>query len=193
MIKRQSQAELLKKISNKELIYSLYISQQFFLVLAILLAYILFDSYNEFFSLFVFDWEEIVLLGVVPGIIVVAIDIFLIKILPKSAYDDGGINQRIFTSLNIPQIFILSIIVAVSEEMLFRGILHTFLGFIIASTIFALIHFRYLNKIALLISIFLLSFLIGYMYELTNNLLVPIAAHFCIDFLLGSYYRMFMR
>ncbi|MGM8213998.1 lysostaphin resistance A-like protein [Bacillaceae bacterium W0354] len=193
MSKRKSQAEMIKQLSDKELIVTLVYSQLTFLFLAITLIYFLFDSSDEFYSLFIFNWNEILIYGVIPGLIVVVIDIILIKVLPESSFDDGGVNKRIFKTLSIPQIVMITFLIALSEELLFRGVIHTFLGFIIASTIFALVHFRYLNKITLLVSIFLLSFLIGYMYELTNNLLVPIAAHFCIDLLLGIYYRLFLR
>lgn len=193
MKKRKSQRELINELTDKELVLNLYANQFIFLFIALVLAFFLFDSWDSYFSLFQWNWQEIFFYGIIPGLIIVVIDLLFIKFLPESSYDDGGFNKRIFKALSIPQIFIITLLIAVSEELLFRGIVHTFLGYFIASTIFALVHFRYLNKIVLLISVFLLSFLIGYMYELTNNLLVPIAAHFCIDLLLGLYYRLFMR
>src|SRR5690625_1034651 len=192
-MKRKSQREIINELSDRELILNLYASQIMFLYIALILAWFLFDSMDTFLSLFQWNFQEIFIYGIIPGLVVVTIDILLIKFLPETSYDDGGVNKRIFKTLTIPQIFIVTLLIAVSEELLFRGIIHTFLGYFIASVIFALVHFRYLNKIVLLISVFLLSFLIGYMYELTNNLLVPIFAHFCIDLLLGLYYRLFMR
>ncbi|WP_188206041.1 CPBP family intramembrane glutamic endopeptidase [Alkalibacillus aidingensis] len=192
-MKRKSQAEVVKQLSDRELLLNVYASQGLFLLIAIIVGWFLFDKLDDFLILWQFDFAQIWYYGVVPGIIIVVIDIILIQFLPKQYYDDGGINERLFKSISIPHIFIIALVIAISEEVLFRGVIHTFAGLIIASLIFALIHFRYLNKMVLLVSVLLLSFVIGYMYELTHNLLVPITAHFIIDFLLGVYYRLFMR
>ncbi|WP_027964488.1 CPBP family intramembrane glutamic endopeptidase [Halalkalibacillus halophilus] len=192
-MQNNSHQKKIERLSNKELIMNVYASQVLFIVIAILLSLLLFDSFDVFLDLFQFNWLEILIFGGIPAIIIVFIDIILIRLLPKKAYDDGGINEKLFKSLSIPHIFIITLVIAFAEELLFRGVIHTFAGYIIASLLFALIHFRYLKKTVLLISVLLLSFVIGYMYELTNNLLVPITAHFLIDFLLGIYYRHFMR
>src|SRR5690625_1741473 len=110
-------------------------------------------------------------------------------ILPKKYFDDGGINERIFKNQSIFNIFIIALIVAVSEELLFRGLIQTIFGYFIASTLFALVHVRYLRKPVLLISVLLISFYLGYLYEITNNLFVTIFAHFIVDFLLGVIIR----
>src|SRR5699024_9531099 len=128
--------------------------------------------------------------GVIPGVIVVCIDAVLMYFLPGRYYDDGGINRRIFANRSIFGIFKLVLMIAVAEELLFRGVLQTTVGYILASTIFALIHIRYLTKPVLLASVFLVSFYLGYMYELTGNLLTTITAHFIIDFLSGLLIRL---
>lgn len=163
-----------------------------FLFLAAIASFFLF-SWNELFGLFDFQWMEIFLYGLIPGTVVVIIDLLLIRFVPKKHWDDGGVNEKIFRSLNAGQIFLLATVIGVSEEFLFRGVIHTELGYIVASSIFALVHVRYLRKPVLLVSVILLSFLIGYMYEITGNLLVPIVAHIWIDFLLGIYYRYRLR
>ncbi|GAA0458774.1 CPBP family intramembrane glutamic endopeptidase [Alkalibacillus silvisoli] len=191
--KRPSQAEIVKQLTDRELILNVYFSQLLFLVIATVLVFFFFDSVSDFMALWDFNVREVLLYAVVPAVIVVLINIILIKVMPKRSYDDGGINERLFKSLSIPHILFITLVIAFAEEVLFRGVIHTFAGFIVASLLFALIHFRYLNKMVLLISVLFLSFLIGYMYELTNNLLVPFVAHFLIDFLLGIYYRFFMR
>ncbi|WP_175615074.1 CPBP family intramembrane glutamic endopeptidase [Piscibacillus halophilus] len=187
----KKQADIVKELSNRELLLNLYFSQLIFIVIAFILSIFLFEDFLDLLNLFDWDVNEIVLYGLLPGLFVVFIDIILMKFLPEHYYDDGGINHRIFTSLNIPHIFLLALVVSLSEELLFRGVIQTSFGWMIASIIFALVHFRYLNKIVLLVSVLLLSFLIGYMYEITQNLLVPVVAHFTIDFLLGIYYRLY--
>lgn len=80
-------------------------------------------------------------------------------------------------------------LVAIAEELLFRGVIQTTFGYLISSTLFALIHFRYLKKPVLLISVLFVSFYIGYIFILTENLLVTITAHFVVDFTLGLVIR----
>lgn len=141
--------------------------------------------------MYYFDWDisQIFFYGVITGVIIVGIDIMLIFIFSKKYYDDGGINERIFKSESIAYIFFISLAVAISEELLFRGVIQTTFGYVFASILFAFIHFRYLKKPVLLISILFVSFYIGYMFEITGNLLVTITAHFIVDFLLGLVIR----
>ena len=190
--KRKKQAELIQELTDQELVWNVVASQLIFLFLAAIASFFLF-SWNELFGLFDFQWMEIFLYGLIPGTVVVIIDLLLIRFVPKKHWDDGGVNEKIFRSLNAGQIFLLATVIGVSEEFLFRGVIHTELGYIVASSIFALVHVRYLSKPVLLVSVILLSFLIGYMYEITGNLLVPIVAHIWIDFLLGIYYRYRLR
>ncbi|MBU6079539.1 CPBP family intramembrane glutamic endopeptidase [Allobacillus halotolerans] len=190
--KRKKQAELIQELTDQELVWNVVASQLIFLFLAAIASFFLF-SWNELFGLFDFQWMEIFLYGLIPGTVVVIIDLLLIRFVPKKHWDDGGVNEKIFRSLNAGQIFLLATVIGVSEEFLFRGVIHTELGYIVASSIFALVHVRYLRKPVLLVSVILLSFLIGYMYEITGNLLVPIVAHIWIDFLLGIYYRYRLR
>ncbi|UTW69753.1 CPBP family intramembrane metalloprotease [Anaerobacillus sp. HL2] len=75
--------------------------------------------------------------------------------------------------------------IAFAEELLFRGVIQTQFGIIPASILFAIIHFRYLRKPILFIITVSLSFFLGWLYLVTENLLVPIFTHFVIDFGLG--------
>lgn len=81
--------------------------------------------------------------------------------------------------------FLYTWFIAIAEELLFRGVLQTVFGFFSASVIFILVHFRYLNKPVLLISVIVTSFLLGFLYEATGNLYTVIVTHFIVDFLLG--------
>lgn len=183
------QSELINQMSSNELKQSLILSQFLFLMNSIVLSIIFFDKPSDWFLYFEFNGIEIFYYGVIPGLIVVLIDWVLMRFLPKRYYDDGGINEKVFKNRTTFEIFYLALIIAVSEEMLFRGVIQTSFGYIIASLIFALAHFRYLTKPVLLVSVLLLSFYIGYLFEITGNLLVTISAHFVIDFLLGLLIR----
>jgi uncharacterized protein len=180
--------EIIKELTNKELLFHLYATQILLLVVSFVLGFILYDGFSYLNYL---RWSDlhIVTIGVTTGILVVLIDITLMRWLPSSYYYDGGLNERIFKNKNIFHIAWIAAIVAFSEELLFRGIIQTKIGLILASLVFAVIHYRYLFNWFLFLNIILLSFLIGYIYDLTNNLAVTIVMHFVIDFLLGIYMK----
>lgn len=131
------------------------------------------------------------MIGVGGGvaIAIVVVDLILDRMLPKSWLDDGGINERVFKNLSLVELTLLCFVIAVAEELLFRAVLQTAFGLIIASTIFALIHFRYLKKPVLFINVWIVSFLLGVLFHWTGNIGVTIVAHFLIDFLLGLTIR----
>ncbi|WP_156289258.1 CPBP family intramembrane glutamic endopeptidase [Oceanobacillus salinisoli] len=183
------QSEIIKQLSDEELKKQLFLSQGILLFIAALLSIVFFENVSDWLLYVNWGIQEIFYFGVIPGLFIVFLDILLMKVFPKKMYDDGGINRRIFENQSIGFIFILAFFVAVSEELLFRGVLQTSFGYFAASLIFALVHFRYLSKPLLFISIVAVSFFIGYLFEWTGNLLVTISAHFTVDFLLGLIIR----
>ncbi|WP_138416901.1 CPBP family intramembrane glutamic endopeptidase [Aquibacillus sediminis] len=186
---RNRQAELIKSMTITQLKQQLVVSQLILFTLSVVLSFFLFESFYQWVDLM--KWEPWVLLkfGIIPGVIVVLIDVILMHFLPKHTYDDGGINEKIFQNLSIIEIIIICLFIAIAEEMLFRGVIQTTFGYVIASFLFAIVHIRYLYKPILFISVVALSFYLGYIYMITSNLLVPIIAHFTIDVLLGWIIR----
>ena len=182
---KNKQADLVKQLRDEELYRALLMTQVLLLLIATVLGFFIFDDIKEFFSLFNFYDLSIILIGIPAGLIVVTYDLISMKYLPQSFFDDGGINKRIFSSLNRRQIVLVVMIVAVVEELLFRGVIQTCVGLGMASFIFALIHIRYLYHIFLFLNILLLSFFIEIIYEWTGNLFVTIVMHFTIDLILG--------
>ncbi|MFD1039502.1 CPBP family intramembrane glutamic endopeptidase [Virgibacillus byunsanensis] len=183
------QSEIIKSLSDDELKRQLMLSQLLLIIISIVLSFFLFNKLTQWVNYFNWDIQEIFYYGVLSGLLVVLIDIVLIYTLPKRYYDDGGINKRIFKNRTIIDIFVIALIVSISEELLFRGVLQTSFGYIVASVIFAIVHIRYLKKPVLLISVLFVSFYIGYMFVVTENLFVTITAHFIVDFLLGILIR----
>lgn len=181
----KNQAEIVKGMTDRDLVAQVYITQAIILTVSIFIGMISFDSFEDFTALFKWDVRQIFVIGGAAGLFVVSIDFLLMKLLPKEQYDDGGINEKVFSNRPIWHIFLLTLLIGFSEEVLFRGILQTSLGYVSASILFAVLHFRYLTKWALLIVVLLLSFFIGWIFEVTGNLAVTIFAHFLIDFILG--------
>lgn len=178
--------ETISQLSDKELRFHLYLTQVLLLVVALVIGLFLFDSWQSFWRLFQWDGQGIII-GLLCGVAVVILDIIGMRFLPSSYYNDGGVNARIFGSLTPPQIVLITLIIAISEEVLFRGVIQTHFGLIVTSVLFALVHYRYLFQWFLFLNVVLLSFLIGWIYEVTGNLLVTITMHFIIDCLLGLY------
>ncbi len=180
--------QLIASLTDKELLYHLYLTQIILLAISFILGIILFDDFS-YLQNFHFSDVSIISIGITAGVTIVILDILLMKWLPSSFYDDGGLNERIFQNRNIFHILVIAMVVAFSEELLFRGIIQTKVGLIMASIIFAIIHYRYLFNWFLFINIVLLSFLIGVIYEWTGNLAVTVMMHFVIDFLLGFHIK----
>ncbi|MGG3470821.1 CPBP family intramembrane glutamic endopeptidase [Neobacillus pocheonensis] len=180
--------ELIKSLTDKELLLHLYLTQIILLAISFILGVILFDQFAYLKQLQLNDFN-IIIIGLPAGIAIVIIDLILMRYLPPSFYDDGGLNERIFKNRNILHILMIAAFVAFSEELLFRGIIQTKVGLLLASLIFAIVHYRYLFNWFLFLNIVVLSFVIGMIYEWTDNLAVTIMMHFVIDFLLGIYIK----
>lgn len=183
------QDEIIKQLSDKELIKQLILSQLFFLGVGIVSSFFLFDNLVDWLRYFAFYPKDIFYYGIISGLSIVIINLLLTIILPKRYLDDGGINERVFKNRSVHEVFMIALIVAVAEEVLFRGVIQTTFGYIIASFIFALVHVRYIRKPVLFISVLFVSLYIGYLFVLTENLIVTITVHFIVDFLLGLVIR----
>ncbi|GIN85629.1 CAAX amino protease [Heyndrickxia sporothermodurans] len=188
-MRKNKQAEIIQQLTKRELTFHLYATQLVLLTISIISAIFLFKDLSTFFNLFRLQ-STIISIGLISGIIIVLLDVILMKIVPNNYYDDGGINEKIFSNRSIMEIALLTAVIAISEEFLFRGVLQTHVGLIIASIIFALVHIRYWGNWFLIINILILSFWIGFVYEISNNNLnTTIMMHFIIDFLLGIFYK----
>lgn len=181
-MKRQS--EQIRMMSDREVLIHLYVTQLLLMAVSAIAGFFLFDI-STFQKIWRFDAATVLMYGGGSAILVLAIDFLAMRYLPEHWYDDGGINEKIFENRSIPHIFFLCLLIAFSEELLFRGIMQTHFGLFVASIIFALLHVRYLEKLFLFTMVVLLSFFLGYIYQLTNSLWVTIFAHFLIDFILA--------
>ena len=183
---RNKQAELIKSMTDEELYKQLLLTQGLLLMAAAFIGFLTFDGIEQFSSQLQINRVSL-LLGFMAGLVVVGLDLAGMKYLPPSYYDDGGINERIFQSLSIPRIFFLTALIAIGEEVLFRGVIQANWGIWVASGIFAVIHIRYLSHWYLFLNICLLSLFIGYIFEITGSLWATILMHFIIDLLLGLF------
>ncbi|MCB2409157.1 CPBP family intramembrane glutamic endopeptidase [Hymenobacter lucidus] len=80
-------------------------------------------------------------------------------------------------------LLVIAVVPAISEELFFRGVIQRNLvdwfksrhvGVFLAAAIFSAIHMQFLGFVPR----FVLGLILGYLYEWSGNILVPIAAHF---------------
>ncbi|AGT32563.1 membrane protein [Geobacillus genomosp. 3] len=183
------QSEQIRQMTDREVLFHLYLTQGLLLAVAGGLSPFLFD-WAGWRRLWQFHLTDVLLYGVGAAALVLAVDFLAMRYLPRDWHDDGGVNEKIFRSRSIPHLFFLCGLIAVTEEWLFRGIVQTHWGLWAASVIFAALHIRYLEKWFLFFMVMVLSLFLGVLYEQTNSLWVTVTAHFLIDFVLALHIRL---
>ncbi|MFC4737991.1 CPBP family intramembrane glutamic endopeptidase [Bacillus daqingensis] len=180
--------EVLDQFTDRELYANLYATQGFMLAAALIVSYFLSGSvFTPFIGL---DWSSAAVnAGIIFAAAVIVLEIILYKAVPSSWFDDGGVNERIFQHMHPAHIAVVSLVVAICEEVLFRGVIQEHFGLLAASILFALIHVRYLKNMFLFSFVVLMSVGLGVVYEWTGTLVSVIIAHFLIDFILGLLIR----
>ncbi|MGE6629497.1 CPBP family intramembrane glutamic endopeptidase [Bacillus sp. NPDC077027] len=181
--------DIIQKLTDRQALEQLYFTQIMMLIISAILGFFMFDQFADFIALWQFHDVRILTYGIGAAMIVIITDIAVMKWFPPHMYDDGGLNDKIFKKRSVPHILWLTLLIAFSEEMLFRGIVQQQFGLEIASIVFALLHFRYLSKILLFTLVVSISIFLGLLYEWTGNLLVPVMTHFIIDFVFACQIR----
>ncbi|MCI0765706.1 CPBP family intramembrane glutamic endopeptidase [Bacillus sp. TL12] len=183
------QRRSIEDIGPKEIRLNLYITQLIIIGVGCVLAYILFPNRSEFYDLWKWEPISILVIGSVVAGVVVLFDYIAMQVLPESWFDDGGINDRMFQGTSVIQLFCITFVIGFAEEFLFRGVLQTHFGLVVASLIFAVLHIRYVRKPFLFCFVCMISFLFGYVFQWTENLFITIFAHFLVDFIMGLQLR----
>lgn len=185
---RNRQKEIIDQLSDKELLVNFYISQLLIFGAGFISARFLLGDW--FYALRLFNWKskEILTIGLTAALFVLTVDLLFMKFFPPTLYDDGGINERLFSNRNPVHIIAMAAFVSIGEELLFRGVLQTTFGLAIASILFALVHYRYLFNKFLFVNIVIVSFFLGIVFQYTGNLAVTVFMHFLIDCVLGFVY-----
>jgi len=171
------------EIDDRMLLINLYGTQALTLIIG--LIWIFFQHRNPFMLFGLPDTYAFLYWGLGLGSLVIVVDLLVSRFVPDEAGDDGGINERIFKNRPWWHVILLSFIVSVCEETLFRGgIQHSF-GPYWTSILFAAIHVRYLKHWIPTGLVFSISYGLGWIYEHTGTLWAPIVAHFAIDAVMG--------
>ncbi|MBH5317992.1 CPBP family intramembrane metalloprotease [Paenibacillus sp. GSMTC-2017] len=175
------------EIDDRMLLINLYATQALTLIIGII--WILFQRQNiiQLFSVpstIMYIWWG---LGLAAAVI--AIDLLISRWIPEDVADDGGVNDRIFGNRPIWHIVLISFVVAVCEELLFRGAIQHAIGPYWTSIIFAAIHVRYLKHWIPTGLVFSISYGLGWIYIESGTIWAPIIAHFVIDLIMGLIIR----
>ncbi|GIQ61717.1 hypothetical protein PACILC2_02850 [Paenibacillus cisolokensis] len=174
-------------LDDRLLLINLYATQAITLIIG--LIWIFFQGRNPLNLLQFFDDPIVLLWGAGFAAAVIAADLLISRWVPDEASDDGGVNERLFRNRPLWHIFLMSFIVAVCEEMLFRGAIQHSFGPYWTSIIFAAIHVRYLRHWIPTGLVFSISYGLGWIYIRTGTLWAPIMAHFLIDAVMGLIIR----
>lgn len=174
-------------LNDRLLLINLYITQGLTLIIGIL--WILFQRRNPISLLAMPNGYEFVYWGLGLSVLVLAFDILLSKWVPNDAMDDGGINDMLFRARPVWHIVLIAAIVAICEELLFRGAIQYAFGPYWTSIIFAVIHVRYLRHWIPTGMVFAISYGLGSLYILTGTLWAPIITHFVVDLVMGLIIR----
>jgi Predicted metal-dependent membrane protease len=175
------------QIDDKLLLINLYLTQLLTLIIGI--VWLLFQHRNPIRLLHIPEQSNFWMYGVGLTAVVIAVDVLISKFVPEQANDDGGVNERLFRKRPVWHIVVMSFIVAVCEEMLFRGAMQQTFGPYWVSIIFAAIHVRYLRHWIPTGLVFSISYGLGWIYIQSGTLWAPILTHFLVDTIMGLIIR----
>lgn len=177
----------IEELNERILLINLYATQAITLLVGLITVYLQKNNNLHLFDLSA-GWN-IVMWGGLFAVLVLLTDVFAGRWVPEEVTDDGGINRMLFENRPVWHIVLISLIVAVCEEILFRGAIQHAIGAYWTSIVFAAVHVRYLKHWIMTGLVFSISYGLGWIYIQTGTLLTPILAHFIIDFVMGSIIR----
>lgn len=175
------------QLNDRLLLINLYLTQALTLIIG--LIWILFQHRNPIQLLTLPTDGHFLLWGLGLALTMLAIDFILSRIVPEGSMDDGGINEMLFSKRPVWHIVLIAFMVAVCEELLFRGAIQHAFGPYWTSILFALIHVRYLKHWIPTGWVFLSSYGLGFIYMESGSLWAPIICHFVIDLISGMMIR----
>jgi len=175
------------QLNDKMLLANLYVTQALTLIIGI--VWLLFQRRNPLELLIFPTTYEFAIWGAGLALLVLLFDLSISRFVPEEAADDGGVNERIFRARPVWHIAVISFVVAVCEELLFRGAVQHAFGPYWTSILFAAIHVRYLRHWIPTGMVFSISYGLGWIMEYTGTLWTPILAHFLVDFIMGCIIR----
>ena len=175
------------QLDDRLLLINLYATQALTLIIGII--WILFQHRNPIRLLQPPDNDRFWMFGIGLAVAVIVVDLLISRFVPDDVSEDGGVNERLFQARPLWHIIVMSFVVAVCEEMLFRGAVQHSFGPYWTSILFAAIHVRYLRHWIPTGLVFAISYGLGWIYIQSGTLWAPIMAHFLVDATMGMIIR----
>ena len=195
-------ASAIRRLPDFDMVYDinrvLLIVQPIIIIGAVLLTYLIFDRKRGLYLGWKQkSWFKLALQGCLWGIAFITTSFVLVLALQGYVINEISFNFNLLLSLIYP--IVLFIGVAISEEYLSRGYLHSLIkrdfgprvSILINSILFALLHIanpNILQNPLPLINIFLAGILFGVAREATGGLWLPIGMHFTWNLFMGNVY-----
>ncbi|MFF2482128.1 CPBP family intramembrane glutamic endopeptidase [Paenibacillus sp. NPDC058071] len=175
------------ELDDRMLLINLYMTQVLTLIIGF--VWVLFQRQNIIHLFQIPDRLNFIWWGLGLAGAVILVDLLVSRWVPDEASDDGGVNERMFRHRPVWHIAVISLVVAICEELLFRGAVQHAIGPYWTSIVFAVIHVRYLRHWVPTGLVFSISYGLGWIYIQSGTIWAPIIAHFAIDFIMGLIIR----
>jgi uncharacterized protein len=175
------------ELNDRLLLINIYLTQGITLIIALVIIF--FQEHTLLEVIALPQAHSVWLWGAGLAAVVLAVDVLISRFVPEELTDDGGLNRMLFRNRSLWHILVLSFVIAVCEELLFRGAVQHAWGPYWTSIVFAAIHVRYLKHWILTGIVFASSYGLGWIYIQSGSLWAPIFAHFIIDAVMGCVIR----
>lgn len=179
------------EMKQKELILTVITIESVLFLIAIGLGYLF---HLNAFNLIKYDLKDISF-AVLATILLLVVNFLAINVFSKYVIIFKHLKEAyneiapVAANVTLPGAFIIAIFSGFAEEFLFRGILQTQFGIIIASIVFGIFHIGNKKTVWYGIYAVLIGFYLGWLYHITGNLMIPILVHSLNNFLALFYMR----
>ncbi len=136
--------------------------------------------------------------GAVHAGVLFAVNIFVLSVIVRRSREDSSFRHFIdcvvhplAAELSLLAALVVSVFAGIGEELFFRGVLQSELGLLVASVLFAVLHFgTALKRYPVVVCFyFLIGLYIGVVFEENGSLWTVILMHALYDFLALVYLR----
>lgn len=137
---------------------------------------------TELLHLPIEPFEEDILIGIFLGLAVVQLSRLLSKYADWAKRIDEDFALY-FTNMSSVELSLMAVLSSLAEEVIFRGWLQNYLGLVLTSIIFGLLHIPPKKEHwPWTISALLMGFVLGVLYDWRGAVTAPFIAHFTINY-----------
>ncbi len=151
-------------------------------------------NYGNFYLLRWYWSATDVLLGLGLGLIITLLSGLAYRLCPPYRKSADYYLNIVIRPLALPDLIWLGVLPALSEELLFRGVMLPALGLdnlavIVSSLAFGVLHLSSPQQWPYVVWATVIGLMLGFSALLTGNLLVPIVAHMITNWISGCFWK----